>query len=288
MWGPTVRTISGKWEVTGNAAGEVTIGDLEFDDGYLYVRKAEGAPDVKVTVTGAITGNGAIVSEGDIEILGSMNTTSDLAALVADGDITIDGSANGGVNSSSFNGLILAKGSFSAKDVTLHGSVLSLDATGNVNLERVRAVSVRNLTEIDFSYAVELKRAVSSNVGGHASTDMIGVLYTNPGSGEENFVILDPEFYQDLEALAQAVRDSGGSGSTQVVVRRADGSYSETPSQVLASAFLSGRRSWNIYQNEVLTDTVRYTEVFQLDFNKFLRSFTGFRPLFSKSRPYYE
>ena len=148
----------------------VVIGDVEFDDGYIYVKGS-------ATVTGKISGYGAIVAERDIIVTGSMNTHADLAALVAGRDIEITGS---GAETSSFQGLILAEGSFKARDTTLVGSAITLDKNGSVELERVRAVNAKDLTQMDITYAVELKKVVSSNLSGGANlgnNEQIGIKY---------------------------------------------------------------------------------------------------------------
>ena len=266
-YGPTIDKLSGLYEVT----GDTNIGDLTFDDGMLYVRG-------NAIITGTIKGTGAIVAEGDITVTGSMETASDLAALVAGGDIKINGD---GVNTSSFQGLVLAEGSFEAKDTQIIGAVVSLASDGNVNLERVRAINAQDLTRIDIKYAKELKRATQSNAGIRGS-EVVGVLY----DGE--FVPLSPQYYGALEALAlQAIGD--GENDALVKIRKEEPAdsgnyiYSETPSGALLDAFYTGLDAWSNYGQQVETNTVEYEEIFQLDFNKFLRDDASRRLLFQNS-----
>ena len=292
VYGPTVTEISGLYEATATG-GPVIVGDIHFNDGLLYIRGPKGSPAKgDVELRGNITGNGAVVAEGNITVTGSMQTTSDLAALVADGDITITGPSGGGPGASSFNGLILAKGSFKAKDTRLIGSIITLDDTGSVQLERVQSVSAKNLTQIDLNVSIELKKAANSNLtGGFQSTDFIGVLYTDKND-QQQFVILDPKNYSALEALALQANNSGGTATTKVILRQTTGDIDIDPNNIgaipstLRSSAGSAYSGWNNYLNEVKTDTVKYEKVFQLDFNKFLKSPGTFRQAYWNSRPY--
>ena len=254
----SVAPITGRYE----ASGDTVIGDLKFEDGMLFV-------DGNVTVTGDISGIGALVATGNITVTGSMNTKADLAALVAGGDINITGV---GPNTSSFQGLILAEGSFKAKDTTLVGSALTLDQNGSVELERVRSVAAKDLTKLDLSYAVELKKAIDTN----ASSADIGVLY------EGRFLKLEDTNYSALEQLANQIAIDGT--TAQVVIELSPGNYSPTPPPGYREgrALLQATTSWSTYESQVKTSTVVYEDIFQLDFNKFLKTKGGFRPLLQR------
>ena len=257
VYGPGVTKISGKFE----APDGVVIGDVEFDDGYIYVKGS-------ATVTGKISGYGAIVAERDIIVTGSMNTHADLAALVAGRNIEITGS---GAETSSFQGLILAEGSFKARDTTLVGSAITLDKNGSVELERVRAVNAKDLTQIDITYAVELKKAVSPNVSGDSNlgnNEQIGIKY------KDDFVAFTPDNYDRLELLALTIiRENDGPGKIIVRKTHPDGSTSDStqPSSTMQNNFILAYNAWNAYEDQVETDTVVTENIFQLDFNKFLR-----------------
>ena len=277
VYGSGTAKISGIFEAT----GDTIIGDVEFQDGLLYIRGGSA------TVTGTITGNGAIVAENDIIITGSMATTSDLAALVAGGDISINGN---GVNTSRFQGLILAEGSFTARDSQVIGSVISLDQNGTVELERVRAVNAKNLKKIDLNIAVELKTAVESNLGGGGSGttgsgNPIGILY------DGDFVELSRERYADLEDLAMQISLDGGSAAGEVIVRTAGGDIVVDLSnpgalpEVIRTAAGNALTSWQAYEGQVKTDSIVYEDIFQLDFNEFLQGQGGFRQLYFNSTP---
>ena len=261
----SVAPITGRYE----ASGDTVIGDLKFEDGMLFV-------DGNVTVTGNISGIGALVATGNITVTGSMNTKADLAALVAGGDINITGV---GPNTSSFQGLILAEGSFKAKDTTLVGSALTLDQNGSVELERVRSVAAKDLTKLDLSYAVELKKATESFIGSRfAPGESAGISY------EGQFVAFTPENYTALESLAAQIQADSGSGRLQVRKELPDGSfvYEDNPSASVERDYRTASTHWNAYSTQLETQTVIYEDIFQLDFNKFLKTKGGFRPLLQR------
>lgn len=256
--------LTGRYEAT----GDTVIGDLKFEDGMLFI-------DGDVTVTGDISGIGALVATGNIRVTGSMNTKADLAALVAGGDIEIAGV---GPNTSTFRGLILAEGSFKAKDTTLVGSALTLDQNGSVELERVRSVAAKDLTEVDLNYAVLLKKAiVSSQMINHSSGNKVGAAF-----GSE-FVELTDANYTQLVALAESARQAGG--LAKVEARDQDGNTLASPPPEALFVYDDIVSNWDSYQQEVVTSTVEYEELFQLDFNKFLKAKGGFRPLHQKASP---
>ena len=255
--------ITGRYEASGNTV----IGDLKFEDGMLFV-------DGNLTVTGKIEGVGALVATGNITVTGSMNTSADLAALVAGGDINITGV---GPNTSSFQGLILAEGSFRAKDTTLVGSALTLDQDGSVELERVRSVAAKDLTKIDLNYAVELKEATES---------YLGVLFNN---GEKivvdykgSLTEVNPANYASLETLAKHIKNEGGSSQMKVLL--GDGELLDSPPSGAPYEldFLASKSKWKTYVDQVKNNSVVYVDVFQLDFNKFLKTKGGFRPLLQR------
>ena len=251
----------------------VVIGDVEFDDGYIYVKGS-------ATVTGKISGYGAIVAERDIIVTGSMNTHADLAALVAGRNIEITGS---GAETSSFQGLILAEGSFKARDTTLVGSAITLDKNGSVELERVRAVNAKDLTQMDITYAVELKKVVSSNRSqSSGSNEEIGIKY------KEDFVAFTPDNYDRLELLALTiVRENDGPG--EIIVRKTnpDGSTTDSnrPSSTMQNDFILAYNAWDAYEDQVEAGTVVTEDIFQLDFNKFLRVSGTFQDVVQDIKP---
>ena len=265
------KTISG-WYL---ASGDTVIGDVTFDDGMIFV-------DGSATVTGKISGNGALVATKNITVTGSMNTKADLAALVAGGDISITGQ---GTTTSSFQGLILAEGSFKAKDTTLIGSALTLDKNGSVQLERVRTVAARDLTKIDFTYAKELKEASTSNGGssgsnGTGATEVFGIL-----KNDNTFTSLVPNNFESLELLAEDI--VAGKSSANFAVKLDNGDILTTPpaGSSYEQAFYQSNAHWSNLIKEVKNHSVVYEQIFQLDFNKFLKTKGGFRPLLQRVNP---
>ena len=269
VYGPGVNKVQGRYVAT----GDVFVGDLKLEDGLLFVRG-------NITVTGKVSGKGAIVATQDITITGSMNTSADLAALVAGGDITIRGI---GPNSSSFQGLVLAEGSFSAKDTKVVGTVISKDRDGKVELERVTMVRPKDLTKIEVEFDTILKKSLESTWSEFAGTDSgtLGVLYKKDASDPGTFIEYKPENYDALKALAQRIQQEGG--SSELKIRDAQGRYSDVPPPALEQEFSGARTSWNSYLGQIKTNTVETEEIFQLDFNEFLKAKGSLRPLYQKT-----
>lgn len=270
VYGPGVDKIQGRYVARGN----VFVGDLELEDGLLFVRGS-------ITVTGKVKGKGAIVATDDITINGSMNTRADLAALVAGGDIKIRGI---GANSSSFQGLILAEGSFSAKDTRLVGTVISKDREGKVELERVTMVRPRDLTSVEVNFDKILKESLESLRGGRVGNESgtIGVLYKRDTQDPGTFIEYKTENYDALKALAQRIKTEGG--TFEYGRQTSDGFVTTAPErEPLRGDFLDARNSWNTYVGQVETNTVETEEIFQLDFNEFLKAKGSLRPLYQKT-----
>ena len=268
VYGPGVDKIQGRYV----ASGDVFVNDLKLEDGLLFVRG-------NVTVTGKVSGKGAIVATGDITINGSMNTKADLAALVSEGDIKIRGV---GQNSSTFQGLILAEGSFSAKDTRIVGTVISKDKDGKVELERVTMVRPKDLTKIEVEYDVLLKKSLES-LYGQNSADKVGVLYKKDANDPGTFIEYKLSNYDALKALAQRVKAEGG--TSEVKVRDAQGRYLDSlpAGHPLERVFGAGSQDWKDYTGQVQSNSVVTEEIFQLDFNEFLKAKGSLRPLYQKT-----
>ena len=268
VYGHGVEKIEGRYV----SEGDVTVGDLELADGLLFVRG-------NVTVSGQIRGKGALVATGNITISGSMNTSSDMAALVAGGNISIQGV---GENTSSFQGLVLAEGSFSARDTRILGTVVSKDTEGVVELERVQMVRSKDLTKVELDYDVVLKTGLESNrsadTGGTSGS--LGVLYKRNADDPGAFIEWLPQNYDALKALAERMKAEGG--TCEMIARDAGGQRLETPPRELQQDFSSARTSWNTYTGQVQSETVATENIFQLDFNEFLRAKGSLRPLYQK------
>lgn len=210
--------------------------------------------------------------------------------MVAGGDISITGQ---GTTTSSFQGLILAEGSFKAKDTTLIGSALTLDKNGSVQLERVRTVAARDLTKVDLSVSVTLDSIIHRNGGGAGSG--VG---TTGGTGTDNsigvsykgvFVEFRPENAQALEDLALQISKDKAAGEVGIMLggvplKPGDPGFSDISSPVLNSYSVNAPL-WKHYQDEVNNQSITYKNVFQLDFNKFLKTKGGLRPLLQRVAP---
>ena len=147
--GATAPVLVGRSRYDGN----LTIKNLDMAEGLLYV-------DGDVTITGTVKGKGAIVATGKITVTGSMDTNADHAALVAKGDIKIHGN---GPNSSKFQGLVYSEKSIDIAKTQIIGAAVSKDSAGTTKLEDVRAISVPELTKMDFSRHVTLEEALEFN-----------------------------------------------------------------------------------------------------------------------------
>lgn len=275
VYGPSVQKIEGRYV----AEGDVTVGDLELADGLLFVRG-------NVTVTGNIRGKGALVATGNITINGSMNTSADMAALVSGGNISIQGS---GENTSSFQGLVLAEGSFSARDTRILGTVVAKDTEGVVELERVQMVRSKDLTKMELDYDTVLRRGLENDWGGgggggsngvSSSAAKVGVLYQRNTHEPGIFIEWKLENYDALKALAEQIKSEGG--TSVVKIRDARELYLDAPPREIQRVFSAAQTSWRNYIGQVQSDTVATENIFQLDFNEFLRAKGRLRPLYQK------
>lgn len=248
---------------------EVVNRDLAFEEGFLFV---EG----DLEINGNVSGYGVIVALGDITINGSVsNSEGDLLALVSGRSVELNGS---GQDLSFFKGLVLAEGSFKARDITLLGSVVTLDQAGTVELERVRSVSANDITKLDLTYAVKLKEATNANRG-LVANEVAVIFY------EGSFIELTPTNYDALEALGQLIADNNDSGELKVRVEHSDGTFTieDRPSATFFQDFRAALDAWTAYEGQVKTNSVEYEEIFQLDFNKFLQAKGGFRHLYQRA-----
>ena len=121
-----------------------------------------------------------------------------------------------------------------------------------------------------------LKSFRGDRVGG-----IFGVLYKKDANDPGTFIEYKPENYDALRALARHLQQEGG--TSQLKVRVAPGLYSDIPPPALEQKFSGADASWNSYLGQVKTDTVETEEIFQLDFNEFLKAKGSLRPLYQKT-----
>ena len=97
--------------------GDLSIAQgLDIRSGYLYV-------DGNLTVDGGIRGTGCVFATGKVTLRGVSTFAADAReAILAGGDIRIEGSDQ---DKSLFQGVIYTQGDFSARQVTLLGTVLA-------------------------------------------------------------------------------------------------------------------------------------------------------------------
>jgi predicted acyltransferase (DUF342 family) len=247
LYTPSTKKISGHYDYT----GDLTIGDLTFADGMLYVKG-------NVTVTGDVSGIGALVAEGDITVTGSMETEADHAALVAKGDIKIHGD---GPNSSKFYGLVYSEGSIDIARTTIMGAAVSKDTAGTTKLEDVVAVAVPELTVMDLEQHLTLGEIPDVNWG---DTPLVVL-----GSNGEHTRLSPGADIAELQALGEALGNNDPDGKTwEVVVQTSTGfePISSLPVRDRRDA-LKAEGYWRDYVLEHKNNAVKTIEIFDLDLN---------------------
>ena len=240
--------------------GNLTIGDLDMAEGLLYV-------DGDVTITGTVKGKGAIVATGKITVTGSMNTNADHAALVAKGDIKIHGN---GPNSSKFQGLVYSEKSIDIAKTQIIGAAVSKDSAGTTKLEDVRAISVPELTKIDFEIHTTLEEAKDSAglMGrGSGTGSLSGKLGVWQSDG--SFLELNDDNTEALKALGATLGASDPDGQNwSVKIRDGDEfvEISSLPFRLRADAQDSAN-DWGAYVREHNQNNVQIVGIFSLDLN---------------------
>ena len=246
--GATAPVLVGRSRYDGN----LTINNLDMAEGLLYV-------DGDVTITGTVKGKGAIVATGKITVTGSMNTNADHAALVAKGDIKIHGN---GPNSSKFQGLVYSEKSIDIAKTQIIGAAVSKDSAGTTKLEDVRAISVPELTKIDFEQHVTLGKAIERNRGSNS------VLVVRESNG--NYTRLSPDGdVEALKELASSLSTSDPEGSSwSVVVQDSSGflPISSLPLRERTGA-MDTQNLWGKYVLEHRDDNIDIVEIFDIDLN---------------------
>ena len=233
--------------------GDLTIGDLDMAEGLLYI-------DGDVTITGTVRGKGAIVATGKITVTGSMNAQADHAALVAKGDIKIHGN---GPNSSRFQGLVYSEGSIDIAHTTIMGAAVSKDSAGVAKLEDVKAISVPELTKIEFEIHTTLEEAKRSFAGGRSGS-AVGIR-----QADGTYTQLSPNGdSESLKDLAQVLKGVEESPTTWQMVKKT-GPDTYDPNLVGDDAESdNARRLWKKYLDEVASpEGPDIISAFNLDLN---------------------
>lgn len=132
-------------------------GDLVLDNALVYVRG-------NLTVAGSVSGRGALIVEGDTQVSGGSSLSSDhVVALVCAGNVTLKGSPS---TRTYFQGLVYARGDFTASDLSIAGVFVSggglgiggkagtggTTASGDMNLSNVEATYVPEVAEITMNF----------------------------------------------------------------------------------------------------------------------------------------
>ena len=107
------------------------VAGLEMNGTHLFI-------DGDLTVRGAITGTGVLICTGDIDIQDVTLHGATELAIVADGSVNLRG---GGRAGSLVRGLFYAGDSFTARDITLAGVLITGRANAGVELENARILA---------------------------------------------------------------------------------------------------------------------------------------------------
>ena len=192
-----------------------------------------------------------------------MNTNADHAALVAKGDIKIHGN---GPNSSKFQGLVYSEGSIDIAKTQIIGAAVSKKSTGTTKLEDVRAISVPELTKIDFEVHATLEEAkkTATDATRGRSPYPIGIR-----QADGTYTQLAPNGNSSaLKALAQTLKDvEEGENTWQMVKKTGPNSYN--PELIGDDAQSdNAKKLWDKYLGEVASPQGPETlGVFSLDLN---------------------
>jgi hypothetical protein len=127
--GPTALTGYCRAPATGNATQNIRIAsDLHLDEALLWVNG-------NVEIDGKLSGCGAIMATGDINLMsGSQLTADNQVALAAHGSVTLQGR---GANVDTFYGVVYCEGAFTANQIALTGAFVSNSSApggGTVNV----------------------------------------------------------------------------------------------------------------------------------------------------------
>lgn len=243
--GATAPVLVGRSRYDGN----LTIDNLDMAEGLLYV-------DGDVTITGTVKGKGAIVGTGKITVTGSMYTNADHAALVAKGDIKIHGN---GPNSSKFQGLVYSEGSIDIARTTIMGAAVSKDTVGTTKLQEVKAISVPELTKMEFEEHTTLNDVIDTQ------WNDTGTLVVREASGKVIEVAPEGDI-AELKALGAALGGTEPSPSTWEFGVMESGSFEPNPGNATLQ-FLKARKDWKRYVDEHGANQVKKIEVFEIDLN---------------------
>jgi hypothetical protein len=198
-----------------------------------------------------------------------MDTNADHAALVAKKDITIHGD---GPNSSKFQGLVYSEGSIDIARTTIMGAAVSKDSTGVTKLEEVKAVSVPELTAMNFDQHVTLNEAQKS----------AAELFRNGVGSEEigiwlpdgSFTAINNKNITALKELAATFAQNkdlptppDGNGTWRVAIKKSNGTFEFEGSGANNFAFSDTKDSWGDYVLEHHNKNIEIREVFDIDLN---------------------
>jgi len=120
-------------------SGGGTFAELRLDGGVLAVRG-------DLTVNGPISGYGAVIVDGNVEIHGGSSLGSDFASLAASGDIELEAT---GASSNFFQGLVYSRGNLTARRITVIGTIVANSEDpdkGMVSLQDMRFISTSSPT----------------------------------------------------------------------------------------------------------------------------------------------
>ena len=240
--------------------GDLTVGDLRLDQGLLYV-------DGNLTITGKISGSGAIVCTQQVTVSGSLNVSSDLVALVAGGDVHIDGQGNS-AGGTRMQGLVYTKGSFKAEDSTVVGAIVSAQVDGTTELDRVNLVQVPEATNFEVVVDTELEVITRSGRPEREGL-LVGIEYNG------SFTAFNDANSSQLRDLAETLAQQpvGLRGTVKVYRDGVPVALNDLPIAIrnaVTNELNDKWGRWDSYVTATGNDSLKTSEIFKLDLNSFL------------------
>jgi hypothetical protein len=241
--------------------GDLVLTNLVLERGVLFV-------DGDLEITGRVEGEGAIVCTGNLTVTGQLNLQSDFLAILADGDVTVNGQGAEDFNSPSgggtrVQGLVYSNGSFTAKDATLVGAVVSSKINGATKLERVNFGHVPEAASFDITVDAGLEPVI---IEGKAEREGYDIGVELP---DGTVTIFDELYESELQALSQFLAQQPEDERGEVKLYKNGVEITPPPLEVRIG-LIQKAEAWNDYvtaieNNEVVTETI-----FSIDLNSFL------------------
>lgn len=241
-------------------------GDVQLNRGVLYVAG-------NLHVHGAVTGLGALVTTGTLQIDGATTLSTDnQVAIISNGDVTLTGT--GGQAASAIQGLVYTQGRLYAHDMTLVGVFVANGINGGVGqmqVDNVNLVQSPDMGRLDFSVSFVVPPQFKTNqmkvVFNPAAADLtaasayltsvnyptVPLDFSTPTSSGPTLVeMLKPTFYVDTNNPGTVFGGGGGPNPPQWLGPM-------TEAQLLQ--YMTALNLWTMGQNTTYLDNDVYANV---------------------------